>query len=202
MFKQACLLTATHVVVVERVGGNRAQFGRTIRATNELIDGGLGGMTGVGIIPDADTDPPAAWRSARDAMHSAGLAVPDSDQQVLAGAPNTGIFVLPGHGERGGLEELLLDCAETVYPSLAASARAYVDSIDIESDQYTEGDMQEMRTPQGPAKARIGSMSAILKPGSTIQTSILRDRWVCPATISLPRVDALAKFLRNLCELP
>jgi len=202
MYKQACLYSATHVVVVEKVGGYRKQFGRTLRGTNELMDGGLGGLTGVGIIPDADTDPGAALRSAQDAIHSAGLAVPANDQQVVAGAPNTGIFVLPGNGASGGLEEILLDCADTIYPSLATSADAYVDSIDIDSAEYTLDDMREMRTPQGPVKARVGAISAILKPGSTIQTSILRDRWVCAATVVIPRLNALATFLRNLCELP
>ncbi len=202
MFKPACLFGDAHVVVVEKVGGNRAQFGRTLRATSEFIAGGLGGLTGVGIIPDADTDSPAALRSAQDAIRSAGLAVPDNDQQVIAGSPNTGIFVLPGNAAGGGLEQMLLDCADTVYPSLAKGARAYVDSIDPDSSQYTPNDVAEIRTPQGPVKATVGAISAILKPGSTMQVSILRDRWVGPATIAIPRLKALANFLRSLCELP
>jgi hypothetical protein len=201
MFKPACLFSDTHIVVVDKVGGNRRQFGRTLRGTNELIDGGLAGLTGVGIIPDADSQPAASLRSAQDALLSAGLAVPPNDQEIIAGPPNTGIYVLPGNGNPGGLEEVLLDCANTVYPSLASSALAYVNSIDINGHEYTTNDMQEMRTPQGPVKARIGAISSVLKPGSTIQTSILRDRWICAATMAIPRIASLTQFLRNVCGL-
>ncbi len=201
MFKPACLLSDTHVVVVEKVGGNRRQFGRTLRATNELIDGGLAALTAVGIVPDADAAPAASLRSAQDALHAAGLAAPPNDQEVVLGPPNTGIFVLPGNGDPGGLEEVLLDCANTVYPKLAGRAHEYVDSIDIGGPEYNESDMQEMRTPRGPVKARIGAISSVLKPGSTIQASILRDRWICETTMAIPRIDSLARFLRNLCGL-
>ena len=201
MFKPACLLSDTHVVVVEKVGGNRTRFGRTLRATNELIDGGLAGLTGVGIVPDADDQPAASLRSAQDALRSAGLAAPPNDREVVPGPPRTGIFVLPGNGDPGGLEEVLLDCANTVYPKLAGRAREYVDSIDIGDPEFQDSDMQEMRTPQGPVKARIGAISSVLKPGSTIQASILRDRWICAATMTIPRMGSLANFLRVLCGL-
>ena len=85
MFKPACLYDDSYVVVVERVAGNRARFGRTLRATHELIDGGLAGLAGVGIIPDADTDPAASLQSAKEAFRSAGLAVPTNADQGRAG---------------------------------------------------------------------------------------------------------------------
>lgn len=201
MFKPACLFSDTHVVVVEKVGGKRVKFRPTLCATNVLVDGGLAGLKGVGIIPDADADPEAALRSAQDAIRNAGLVVPMNDQEVVLGSPNTGIFVLPGNGDYGGLEGVLLDCANTAYPNLAGSALAYVNSIDIHSDQFTGDDMREMRTPRGPEKARVGVISSVLKPGSTIQVSILRDRWVCNTTIAIPRVNALVTFLRSLCGL-
>ena len=65
MFRPACLFSDSHVVVIERVDGNRARFARTLRATDALIDGGLAGLTGVGIVPDADLDPAGSFASAQ-----------------------------------------------------------------------------------------------------------------------------------------
>jgi len=202
MFKPACLFSDSHVVVVERVDGNRAKFARTLRATNALIDGGLASLTGVGIVPDADIDPTASFASAQEAMRSAGLVAPDNNQEVIAGSPNTGVFVLPGGADQGGLEQVLIDCAEAVYPALIAGARTFVNSVDTDNAAYTEEDMREMKTPQGPVKAVVGSVSSVLKPGATIQVSVLRDRWVSHTTLGTPRVAALVSFLHSLCGLP
>jgi hypothetical protein len=202
MFKAACLISDSHVVVIERVDGNRAKFARTLRATDALIDGGLASLTGVGIVPDADTDPTASFASAQDTMRSAGLVAPNSNQEVIAGSPNTGVFVLPGGAAQGGLEQVLIDCAEAAYPALIAGARTFVNSVDTNSATYAEEDMREMKTPQGPAKAIVGSVSSVLKPGATIQVSVLRDRWVSSGTLGTPRVAALVGFLKSLCGLP
>ena len=97
---------------------------------------------------------------------------------------------------------MLVDCAEAVYPALIAGARTFVNGVDTASATYTEEDMREMKTPQGPVKAFVGSVASVLKPGSTIQVSVLRDRWVSDATLATPRVAALVGFLKALCGLP
>ena len=166
-----------------------------------MIDGGLESLIGVGLIPDADTNPAASLASAQDALRSAGLTPPAGNEQLVAGTPNSGIFVLPGGDAPGGLEDLLIDCAGIIYAELLASARAFVDSVDVDSQTYAPEDMREMKTPQGPVKAVVGAMSSVLKPGATIQVSILRDRWVSETTITAPRVAALMHFLQSLCGL-
>lgn len=202
IFKPACLFGETHSVVIERVDGNRAKFGRTLRATDALIDGGLAGLTAVGLLPDADRKCAASLASAQAALESARLPVPQRNEEVIVGAPNTGIFVLPGGDASGGLEELLIDCAATVYPALVAGATTFVEGVDVDSEAYIREDMTEMKTPQGPRKAIVGCVASVLKPGSTAQLSVLRDRWVSDATLSIPRVAAIAQFLKALCGLP
>ncbi len=202
VFKITCLLNDSHVVAIESVGGNRVQFGRTLRATRELIGGGFDSLTAVGVIADADTDPAASLASARDALRSAGLVPPYGNEQIVAGTPNSGVFVLPGGSAAGGLEDLLTDCAAIVYPELLSLARSYVDSVNIDSGDYAGDDMREMRTPQGPVKAVVGAVSSVLKPGASIQVSILRDRWVSPTTMGAVRVAALVQFLKSLCGIP
>jgi hypothetical protein len=48
---------------------------------------------------------------------------------------------------------------------------------------------------------QIFKPACLLKPGSTIQLSVLRDRWVSGATLSLPRVAAIADFIKSLCDI-
>jgi hypothetical protein len=202
MFKPTCFLSDTHVVVVEQVGGNRTKFSRTLRGTLRLIDGGVSSLFSAGIIPDADNDANAAFTSAKQALNSSALSQPASMNAITAGPPKTGIFVLPNCNASGGLEEVLIECGRTVYPDLHTAADSYVQSVDLGSVAYTPDDMSEMRTPQGPVKAIVGSMSSVLKPGSTIQVSLLRDRWISPQTMGTPSVAALVTFLKSLCELP
>ena len=201
MFKPACLINETHKVLVEAVGGNRTKFANALQAANALIDGGLASLNAVGFLPDADRDPNASLSSAQRALASAGLSFPDKNQEVSMGKTNSGIFLIPGGDDHGGLEEILIACAEAVYPSLSDSARQFVGSVNLESDSYTDEDRKDLMTPQGPVKAIVGSIASVLKPGSTIQVSVLRDRWVSKTTIAIPRVAALVTFLKSLCEM-
>jgi len=121
---------------------------------------------------------------------------------ITAGPPKTGIFVLPNCDASGGLEDVLIECGRTVYPDLHTAADSYVQSVNLGSRAYTDDDMSEMRTPQGPVKAIFGSMSSVLRPGSTIQVSLLRDRWISPQTMDTPSIATLVTFLKSLCELP
>jgi hypothetical protein len=202
MFRPTCLLGDDRAVIIEPVNGNRAKFGRTLRATKELIDGGLNGLAGVAMLPDADADALTSFRSAQGALRSAGLSAPEQESGILLGAPSTGIFVLPGGFDPGGLEDLLSDCADQVYPDLMRGARRFVGEIDPAAAGYAEEDMRKIRTPRGRLKAVVGCVSSVLKPGSTVQVSVRRDRWICEATLGTPRVSALVRFLRLLCALP
>lgn len=202
MFKPACLLNERHSVLIERVDGNRSRFAQTLRATGALIDGGLASLAGVGIMPDADTDPTASFASAQAALRAAGLPAPDQLKHVVAGAPNTGIFVLPGGTNTGGLEHVLIDCAAEIYPKLLQGARTLVNGVAADGAELTDDDLREFRQPQGQFKAVVGAVATVLKPGSTIQVSVRRDRWVTPATLALPRVNAIVQFLKSLCGIP
>jgi hypothetical protein len=61
-------------------------------------------------IRDADENPPeAAFRSITDALLNAGLTPPDLDQTFTAGNPRVGIFIMPGNGASGAIEDLCLE---------------------------------------------------------------------------------------------
>lgn len=61
-------------------------------------------------VRDADENPPAsAFRSVCDALRSAGLTPPASDQSFTEGNPKIGIFIMPGNGATGAIEDLCLE---------------------------------------------------------------------------------------------
>lgn len=201
IFSPACLLSPTHVVIIDQVKGNRDRFSKMLRETDAAIDDGLSHLSGVGLILDADRDAQAAYRSAADAISKSGLARPDAIGKVKRGNPNTGVFVLPDNCRTGGLEETLLTCAQKVYPDLFEASQRFVDSVDQESDAFTADDMEGLRKPQGLAKAKVGAIASVLKPGATIKVSLRGNRWLAEGAIETPEVAALVTFVTEVCDL-
>lgn len=202
LFNGVCFQNATHSIVVRKVGGRGREFRRNLESIHSLFDGGLAALTAVGLVPDADDNPQGVRQSSEAALLAVGLPVPHDQADLHIGQPNTGIYPLPRPTETGAVEDLMLDCAQSVYPSLHDGALAFIDSIDRTLSSFTTADVAEINGPRGRVKAAVGCISSFLQPGSTVQVSILKDRWVSPNTIALPRIHAILAFLKDLCELP
>jgi hypothetical protein len=202
LFNGACFQNNTHSIVVRKVGGRGREFRRNLESINSLLDGGLAALTAVGLVPDSDDNPQMVRQSCEAALRAVKLPIPQSQADLHIGQPNTGIYPLPRPKETGAVEDLMLDCAQSVYPTLHAGALAFIDSIDRTLPSFTPEDLAEFNGPRGRVKAAVGCISSFLKPGSTVQVSILKDRWVSPNTVALPRIHAILAFLKNLCELP
>jgi hypothetical protein len=202
LFPGVCFQNATHSIVVRKVGGRGREFRRNLEGINVILDGGLASLFAVGLVPDADDNPQGVRQSCEAAFGAVRLPVPPAQTNLHKGQPNTGIYALPRPGETGAVEDLMLDCAQSVYPSLRNNALVFIDSIDRTSPTFTPEDLAEINGPRGRVKAAVGCISSFLKPGSTVQVSILKDRWVSSSTITLNRVAALVSFLKELCELP
>ena len=202
LFNGVCFQTGTHSLVVRKVGGRGREFRRNLESINSLLDGGLASLIAVGLVPDADDNPKGVRQSCEAALRAVGLTVPQDQDNLHFAQPNTGIYALPRPTETGAVEDLMLDCAQSVYPTLHDGALAFIDSIDKALPSFTPEDLAEINGPRGRVKAAVGCISSFLKPGSTVQVSILKDRWVSPTTITLPRINAILTFLKDLCELP
>ncbi len=196
-----CFTGTNHSIAIRKVNGNLKKFRRLILDVDLMLDGGLRSCQSIGVLPDADQKPSAATQSAIAAFNEIDLPAPHGDETLVRGNPNVGVFPFPGNNQTGGLEELLLDCAQAVYPTLYSNANSYISSINLSDDALTANDIREMKTPQGPKKAVVGSIASVLKPGATVQVSVLRDRWVSEESLKVPSVKLLVSFLKNLCEL-
>jgi hypothetical protein len=121
-------------------------------------------LSSVGILIDADSV--TAKLSCQTMIRSLGDEILPFSQikhpgEIISGAPRMGIHVFPNNEDRGTLEDALIQCASVVYPTLLEGALNYVGSI---GEQYRS---QWGLTDE--AKAVVGSISNILRPGKASQ---------------------------------
>ncbi|MFO0761098.1 MAG: DUF3226 domain-containing protein [Byssovorax sp.] len=180
-----------------------SEINKRLRVHRQVLDQAGVSLDAVGIVLDADSNelPAARFTKLGTALASQGLSCP-ATAETVAGTPRTGIFVLPGGGTPGTLEDLLLECAALVYPTLSGAAASFVDGLDRTASDLTPEDLVESGKPAGRNKAAIAAMGAVLKPGKPIQASLQDHRWIEPRTIVLSRISALSRFLGDLAGVP
>ena len=135
----------------------------------------------------------AAFRSKIDAWNAQGLkderpgfplAFPDHPNAVVAGAPRVGIYLLPGDGEQGTLETILLACAAHRHPDLHARALALITQTDESFPTDADPDpLKALRRGSGRAKAHCGVIGNVFKPGASLSVSLRETAW-------LPEIEA------------
>lgn len=157
----------------------------------------------VGAVLDADSGelPQRRFDRMAEVLANADLPRP-AEMEVVAGTPRTGVFILPGGGERGTLEDLLLECAATVYPTLGCRAVRFIDGLERSADEFMSGELGELAKPAGRHKSVVAAMGAVLKPGKPIRATLEDHRWIEPRTLALPRIQAVLQFLTGLVGAP
>lgn len=164
---------------------------------------GIEDFSGIGIVADMDSpsSPLDRFNEFADGLKKLKLPHPTKAGKVATGPLNTGIFILPDNENTGTLEDILIPCAEIVYPNLLNSAQELVEKIDINSDEFKKRDKKELKKPAGPKKATINIIGSVLKPGKAIQVSIQDNRWISDETRKLPQIANFDSFLKTLFEL-
>jgi hypothetical protein len=109
--------------------------------------------------------------------------------------------VLPDNAPPGTLEDILLECAASSYPTLLGGARRFVEGIDIDSAEFEPRDRQDFKAPAGKNKAITACVANVLRPGKAVQASIQDNRWLEGPALELERVRAVRKFLGKLLDL-
>ena len=191
------LASPTHSVAVHSALGD-SQLATRLTDSLAVLD--TDQLQAIGVILDSDATSPAdRFQAVTQRLSGAPFAFPDSPGTVSQGNPRAGVFVLPDNQAYGTLEDVLLDCAREVYPTLLEGATGFVDGADVSG--LDDRDKQEFSKPAGANKAKVGAVASVLKPCKSIQTSIHDNRWVSPATLGLNRVQTLRRFLLDLLRL-
>ena len=193
------LQSQSHAIAVQSAIGD-SRLAETVEESAAEID--FPQLTGVGVILDTDSEIPAVQRFAavKHAMLAKGFVFPDRAGEVLAGPPRFGVFVLPDNSSPGNLEDLLIECAQEVYPQLLSSARTHVAAAMTDAT-LLKGDGEDLTRNQVRNKAIVGAIATVLRPGKAVQASIQDNRWFRDANLNLPRVKSVQSFLANLFDL-
>lgn len=155
-------------------------------------------LSSIGIVLDADSKASAAERYAaiRPGLLALGLQAPTAPGLVSDDSPKMGAFVMPDNATSGTLEDLLLECGQTNYPHLLASAQNHIGGLN--GFALNSADRKDIAKPAGRNKAIIGAMAAVLRPGKAVQVSIQDNRWLEDKALALPRIKAIQDFLVEL----
>jgi hypothetical protein len=175
-------------------------------------------LDAIGIVLDADFErakqksPAERFNEMATYLENLGYPRPTMMDKVEKNPGiRTGIFIMPGGGALGTLDDLLLECADTIYAPLADRAREFIGRLDTQNPSYftneekadfinslRSDEQEEFNKPSGRNKAIIAAMIAFLRPGKPTQASIEDHRWVGKETLVLPRMAAVQKFLLDL----
>ncbi len=194
------LQSETHTIAIRSAMGD-SKLVRAVRDATQVTE--IEEYVGIGILLDSDTQRSAqdrygAIKNELEKFLEFKLSVELG--QVNRGKPNMGVFVLPDNMMPGTLEDLLLECAEVVYPDLFDIAKNYVDMA--QHTNLNENELEDIEKPAGRNKAIVGAMATIMKPGKSVQVSIQDNRWLREqTTLSLPKIKAVQEFLQTLFEL-
>jgi len=163
-------------VAVKDYGGktNLRPYLRTLALAHDFMS-----LRALGVTRDADSDAAGALKSVNDAVAAAGLSV--SPAAVLS-QPATRIFILPGSGQSGMLEDL---CWSAIADDPASSC---VEDF-IGCVQRTGGD------PQPLAKARVHAwLASRERPDLRVGEAAERGYW----PFDHPAFGPLLTFIRGL----
>ena len=86
--------------------GGKEKLGVYLRTL--IITPGFDTVRSVGVVRDADSDCTAAFKSVVYALKNAKLPAPTNELVVHNGPPRTAVFIAPGNGQPGELEDCLL----------------------------------------------------------------------------------------------
>ncbi|WNG20641.1 DUF3226 domain-containing protein [Cystobacter fuscus] len=187
-------------VAIDSVTGDSQLLSSTINTRGTVEQPGGEILHSIGIVLDSDQNESAMARfnTIAKGLNAERFPLATVPGQVVEGPPRLGIFVLPDNATAGTLEDLLIECAETQYPQLLASARIHVESVQSEVPPYEKSDLEDFLSPAGRRKAVVGSIGSILRPGKSIQISIQDNRWVDGDALALPRVKMFRAFVDAL----
>jgi len=161
-------------------------------------------LTSIAVVLDSDlkVDPSTRYTALREKIRPLGVNLPEQPGEIAVNELRAGVFVLPDNNSMGTLEDVLLDCASVVYPSLLNGAEAFVAGVDLQGDEFVQKDREDFGKPAGRKKAIISCISGILRPGKAIQVSIQDNRWLDTRVHNRPLMHAIFTFFEGLFELP
>jgi hypothetical protein len=127
------------------------------------------------------------------------ITVPKKPGVMEVGSPQVGVFLFPDNNRPGALEDILVACAKTNHPEIAAAAIALVADIDMACPVGQE-DLKHLRSGMGKGKATVGTIANLLRPGVSVASSLAQTSWLAHPAFENDLVGGADAFLRALLD--
>lgn len=183
--------------VAVHVAGGWNKISKTLRLTllNLNTTADKNNLAAIGVFLDADKIPA---NECCKAMCDQISDVPEFSRikkpgQVEIIDQRVGVFVFPNNDDVGTLENVLIECAEVVYPNLLSAASDYINSID--------SSFKERWGQSDESKVIVGCIANVLRPGKSNQVSIQDNEWISQSTEHISSVRKLNHFIIELLGL-
>lgn len=87
--------------------GSKDDF-RSFLEDIKVLPGFADRVRSIAVVRDAETDPDATFRSARDSLLAAGLPAPEAPGSLTVNQPRVGLFLVPDNASPGMIETLCM----------------------------------------------------------------------------------------------
>ena len=122
------------------------------------------------------------------------IAVPSKIGTIDGANPAIGVFVFPDNVSMGSLEDVLYACATQTHPEVAERARDLVTQLDADLAAKHQS-LKNLRAGLGKAKAKMGIVANILKPGTSLAVAVEQQSIIPEADQAPDLVKDINKFL-------
>lgn len=99
------------------------------------------------------------------------IVVPSKIGKIDGANPAIGVFVFPNNYSMGSLEDVLYACATQTHPEVAEKAQDLVTQLDKDLAEKHQS-LKNLRAGLGKAKAKMGIVANILKPGTSLAVAV------------------------------
>lgn len=188
--------------------GSDSMLVSTLRAVLDAV--GSDQFSGIALFIDIDHhDAGTRFESVRkrlSAMNDAAskegqpgypIVIPAVAGEIAVGEPAVGVYMFPDNAASGCLEDLLLECASTNHPQVAAAGVALVADLDAACAD-DQADLKALRAGMGRKKASVGAIANVLRPGASVAASLAQTKWLADDAMSLGLVKATDSFIGDL----
>lgn len=204
------VFTKDDVSIGITTAGSDSRLISTLRAVVDAV--GSDTVTGIAVFVDIDKHGAAnRFASMQEqivAMNSAAskegqpgypIIVPTAPGVMEKGSPALGVYLFPDNTQNGALEDILIECARVNHPEITTEALALIKKIDA-TCKDDQRDLKNLRSGMGFGKATVGTIANVLKPGSSVASSLSQTSWLTDAAMENAFVGKADSFLGSLLE--
>lgn len=122
------------------------------------------------------------------------ITVPSKIGTIDGANPAIGVFVFPDNSSMGSLEDVLYACATQTHPEVAEKAQDLVTQLDKDLAAKHQS-LKNLRAGLGKAKAKMGIVANILKPGISLAVAVEQQSIIPTADQAPDLVKDINDFL-------